>query len=104
MKTLEEANSSKRPDVGHLMIFGSSVYFHVMKDAQKKLDPTTELGIFVGYTDTPHNYRVYFLTNKMTVVRKDVRFIEEKAMRVSLERELEIHVDEEILYPKVEEA
>ena len=39
----------------------------------------------------------------MTVVHMDVGFDEEKAMRVSLERELELHVVEEILAPKVEE-
>ena len=26
---------------------------HVMKDARKRLEPTAEVGIFVGYTDTP---------------------------------------------------
>eukprot|EP00253_Pinus_taeda_P020075 PITA_20075 len=84
MKTPEEAYSGKRPDVGHFRIFGSLVYFHVTKDAWKKLEPTIELGIFVGYIDTPHNYLVYFSTNRMTVVRRDVRFDEEKAMRVPL--------------------
>jgi len=103
MKTLEEAYSSKRSDVGHFKIFGSLVYFHVTKDARKKLEPTTELGIFVGYTDTPHNYRVYMQTSRMTVVCRDVKFDEEKAMRVSLERELELHAEEELLVPKVEE-
>jgi len=39
----------------------------------------------------------------MTVVRRDVRFNEEKAIRVSLERDLELHADEEILSPKFEE-
>ena len=61
METSEEAYSDKRPDVGHFRIFESSVYFHVTKDAQKKLKPKTELGIFVGYIDTPHNYRVCLL-------------------------------------------
>ena len=61
MKTLEEAFSGKRPDVSHFRIFGSSIFFHVTKDAWKKLEPTTELGIFVGYTDTPHNYWVFSL-------------------------------------------
>ena len=56
MKRLEEAFSGKSPNVGHFRIFGSSVYFHVKMDAQKKLELTVELGIFVGYTDTPHNY------------------------------------------------
>ncbi len=48
MKKLDEAYYGKRPDVGHFRIFGSSVYFHVTKDAWKKLEPTIELGIFVG--------------------------------------------------------
>ena len=63
MKTLEEAFFGKRPDVGHFKIFGSSVYFHVTKDARKKLVPTKKLGIFVGYINTPHNYRVYLPTS-----------------------------------------
>ena len=48
MSTPEEAFSSKRPDISHLRIFGSPVYLHVTKDARKKLDPTAEVGIFVG--------------------------------------------------------
>eukprot|EP00253_Pinus_taeda_P031941 PITA_31941 len=59
MKTPEEAFSHKRLDVGHYRIFGSSVYFHVTKDAQKKLELTIELGILVGYTDTPHTYQLH---------------------------------------------
>ena len=73
---------------------------HVMKDARKKLEPTVEVGIFVGYTDTPHNYRVYFPDNHKTVVRRDIKFHEEKAMKCSLEREPHLHVDEELLVPK----
>jgi len=34
MKTPEEVFSSKRPDVGHFRIFGSSVYCHVTNDAR----------------------------------------------------------------------
>eukprot|EP00253_Pinus_taeda_P002865 PITA_02865 len=99
-KAPEEAYSSKRPDVGHCRIFGSSVYCHVTKDARKKLELTLELGIFVGYTDTPHNYQVYMQTSWMTVAHRDVKFDEEKAMRVSFERELELNVEEELLVSK----
>ena len=80
MKTPKEAFSDKRPNVGHFRIFGSLVYCHVTKDAQKKLEPTTELGIFVGYTDTPHNYWVYLHTSRRTVVRRDLKFDKQKAM------------------------
>ena len=69
MSTPEEAFSGKKPDVSYYKIFGSSVYVHVTKDSRKKLKPTTEIGIFVGYNDNPHNHRVYFPNNKMNVVR-----------------------------------
>ena len=60
MSTPEEPFSGKKPDISHLRIFGSPVYIYVTNDSRKKLEPTAEVGIFVVYTDTPHNYRVYF--------------------------------------------
>jgi len=36
----------------------------------------------------------------MTVVRRDVKFDEEKAVRCSHEKELQLHADEELLAPK----
>ena len=102
MSTPEEAFSGKKPDISHLKIFGSPVYIHVTKDARKKLESTVEVGVFVGYTETPHNYRVYFPDNRMTVVRWDIKFHEEKAMKLSLERELHLHAEEELLVPKDE--
>ena len=102
MSTPEEAFNGKKPDVSHFKIFGSSVYVHVTKDARKKLEPTVEIEIFVGYTETPHNYRVYFPNSRMTVVRRDIKFDEENAMRLSLEIELEVHGEEELLVPKDE--
>ena len=84
MSTPEEAFSGKRPDISHLRSFGSPVYIHVMKDARKKLEPTVEVGIFVGYTEKPHNYHVYFPDSRKTVVRQDIKFHEEKAQSVRL--------------------
>jgi len=68
MSTPKEAYSGKKPDLSHLRIFGANVYMHVTKDARKKLELTTKVGIFVGYTDTPHNYRVYLPDSGKTVV------------------------------------
>ena len=67
MSKPEEDFSGKKPDVSYFKIFGSSVYVHVTKDARKKLEPRDDIGIFVGYTDTPHNYQMYFPNNKMTL-------------------------------------
>ena len=104
MKTPKEIYFGKRPNVYEFRIFGSSIYFHVTRDANKKIESKTELDIFVGYTDTPHNYRVYLLTSRMSVVCRDVRFDKEKATRDSLERDLEINSVEEILSFKFEES
>ena len=38
----------------------------------------------------------------MTVVRRDIKFNEVKAMKLSLERELHLHAEEELLVPKDE--
>jgi hypothetical protein len=102
MSTPEEAFTGKKLDVSHFKIFGSSVYVHVNKDSKKKMEPTAEVGIFLGYTETPHNYRVYFPNSKMTVMRRDIKFDEGKAMRLLLEREIELHAEEELLVPKDE--
>ena len=40
--------------------------------------------------------------SQKTVVRRDIKFQEEKAMQCSLERELHLHADEELLVPKEE--
>eukprot|EP00253_Pinus_taeda_P008558 PITA_08558 len=103
MKTPMEAFSRKRPDVSHFRIFGSSIYCHVTKDAQKKLEPTAELAILMGYINTPHNYRVFLTTSQRTMVRRDLKFDKQKAMQVFLESELKLHAEEELLIPKEEE-
>ena len=56
----------------------------------------------MGYIDTPHNYQLYLPSHRMTTIHKYVNFDEEKAMRCSLERELQLHADEDILAPKEE--
>jgi hypothetical protein len=101
MSTPKESFTGKKPDVSHLKKFGSSVYVHVTKGSRKKLELTVEVGIFVGYIETPHNYRVYFSNSKMIVMRQGIKFDEGKAMRLSLERELELHVEEELLVPRM---
>ena len=102
MITPKEAFIGKKSDVSHFKIFGSYVYVHVTKDAKKKLELTTEFWIFLGYTETPHNYHVYFQKSWMIVVRRDIKFDEGKAMRFSLERELDLNAEEELLVPKDE--
>lgn len=78
MSTPEEEFSGKKPDVSYFRIFGSSVYYHVTKYSRNNLEPTIEIGIFVGSTDTPHKYRVYLPKNTMNVVRQDINLMRRK--------------------------
>ena len=58
-KTPEEVFTGTRPDVSHLHIFGSVCYCHIHADTRKKLDPSGEKGLLVGYSKTSKAYRVY---------------------------------------------
>ena len=78
MSTPEEAFTGKKPDISHFKIFVSSVYVELTKNVRKTLESTAEVGIFVGYTETPHNYRVYFPDSRKTVVRRDIKFMRRK--------------------------
>jgi hypothetical protein len=40
------------PEIGNLRIFGCSFYIHVPMEKRKKLDPSIQKDIFVGYNDT----------------------------------------------------
>jgi len=65
MITPEEDFLGRNLDVSYFRIFGASVYCVVSKESRKKLEPTTELGVFLGYIETPHNYCVYLASLRM---------------------------------------
>lgn len=72
------------------------------KESKKKLEPTTEKVIFVGYNETSQAHKVYIPSLKKTVIRQDVRLEEDKALRKSLQREQVGVLGEELLTPKQE--
>jgi hypothetical protein len=82
-KTPEEAFSGKKPDVGHFRIFGCLTYSHIPSEKRTKLEPMAERGIFVGYSETSKDFRIYIPCLRKTVLRRDVRFEEDGAFRKS---------------------
>jgi hypothetical protein len=82
-KTHEEAFSGKKLDVGHFTIFGCLTYSHVPSKNTKKIEPTTKKGILVRYSETLKAFRIYIPSLRKTIVRRDVRFEEDKAFRRS---------------------
>ena len=50
-KTPEEVFIGTRPVVSHIHIFSSVCYCHLHVDNRKKLDPSGEKGLLVGYNE-----------------------------------------------------
>ena len=76
-KTPEEVFTSKKPAVDHMRIFGTPVYIHVTKEKRAKLEPSEKKGIFVGYGESPKDYRIYVPGQRYIEVSRDVIFHEE---------------------------
>ena len=82
-KTLEEVFTEKKPEVGHLQIFGSMSYCHIPSENRSKLDQTAKKGYLVGYSETSKAYRIYIPSSKKVVIRRDVKFMEDRAFQKS---------------------
>jgi hypothetical protein len=57
--TPKEMWTGKRTDLSHLRVFGCVAYAQLAREQRNKLDQTSIRGIFVGYTPTARQYRVY---------------------------------------------
>ena len=85
-KTLEEVFTGTRPYVSHICIFGTICYCHVHANNRKKLDPSGEKRLLVGYSKISKAYKVYIPARRRIIVSRDVQFDEDnKALRRSLD-------------------
>ena len=75
-KTPYEAWTGKKPNVGHLRIFGCDAYAHIPKDERIKLDSKTKRSIFLGYGIGVKGYRLYDKAQKRIFYSRDVTFNE----------------------------
>lgn len=71
-----EAFHGRKPDVGHLRVFGCVCYAHIAKDERKKLDVIARRCILVGYGSEVKGYRLYDPDRKKVFFSWDVRFNE----------------------------
>ena len=74
--TPEEIWTGEKPDISHLRIFGCVAYAQLAKEQRGKLDSTSIRGIFVGYTPTSRQYRVYDPTRKIVKRYSTIHFEE----------------------------
>jgi hypothetical protein len=76
--TPHEAFTSSRLDVKHIRIFGCLNFSHFPSKKRTKLDPTSQQGILVGYSEVSKAYHINIpsLTRRVVVIR-DVTFEED---------------------------
>jgi len=71
----------RKPNIEHLKVFGCLVYVHIPKEARpsySKLKPRAWQGIFVGYTNSTNQYRIYNPIDQKIYISRDVTFDENK--------------------------
>ena len=67
----------KKPDIGHLRVFGSVAYTHIPKEKrQGKFGAHRRLGIFVGYPDNQKAWKFFDPTNSTFYTAREASFFE----------------------------
>eukprot|EP00253_Pinus_taeda_P035391 PITA_35391 len=79
-KNPKEMFTSKKPNISHFRIFGSPVYFHVVKEKRNKLGASRKKGIFVGYSENTKGYRIYVAGQREVVITHEVTFDEDMVL------------------------
>lgn len=74
--TLEEVWTGKKPDLGHMRIFGCKAMVHIPKERRQKLDTKSRELIFVGYSEGVKGYRFIDPNTKQAVTSRDVVFLD----------------------------
>jgi hypothetical protein len=108
-KTPWEMFYGKKPQVGHLRVFGSPVFMHVPKELRHKLQPVSEKGWFCGYEPDAKAYRILRERDGRIIVSRDVVVDErpKKAMGMEFEfgeKELESREAEPVAKPVEERS
>ena len=93
-KTPEEVFTGEKPDVGHLRIFGCTVYVYVSKEKRTKMEPSGKKDIFVSYNETSKVYHVYVPGRRQIEVSRDVTFDEAIAFLRSRESHIDVEMEE----------
>ena len=72
------------------------MYIHIPKEKRTKLDPSGKKGIFVGYSKSLKDYRIYFLVFKKINISRDVTFDEDSTYIKYIKRPFEDSEESEV--------
>ncbi|GKC47294.1 retrovirus-related pol polyprotein from transposon TNT 1-94 [Tanacetum coccineum] len=79
-KTPYELLNGKKPNVEYFYVFASLCYSTNDRDDLGKMKPKADIGIFIGYSETPKGFRIYNLRTKNIMETIHVKFDELTAM------------------------
>ncbi|MCO5559755.1 hypothetical protein L7F22_013357 [Adiantum nelumboides] len=93
--TPEETFFDKKPDLGHLKVFGCIAYLHVPDELRTKLDP--KKSIFIGYSLEQKGYKCYNPITHHVRVSRDVVFYEMASWYADLKHDIGIGVANKVV-------
>jgi hypothetical protein len=76
------------PLVRHIRVFVPTFYALITEEKRSKLDGRIQTCIFLGYSNTTKEYRLYDETNKKFILSRDVIFLESSKKDETIEREI----------------
>eukprot|EP00253_Pinus_taeda_P003147 PITA_03147 len=83
--TPKKVFTGKTPEVSHFRISGSLAYCCVPEEKTKRSNQTAEKGYLVVYSENAKAYRIYLPGRRKVLVRRYVKFMEDRAFRKSRE-------------------
>jgi transposase InsO family protein len=66
----------RKPDVGHLRVWGCLAYVHIQKDKRSKFEPHMEKCIFIGYPEGYKGWKFYNPETKRVIISERADFDE----------------------------
>ena len=72
-----EALKGVKPDLAHLRVWGCVAYARTPKEIRRKLDMNAKRYVFIGYTQTTKQYRLYDPDKGRVLISRDVEFSEQ---------------------------
>ena len=87
-KTPYKAWCNKDCDLKIFKEFGTKVGVHIPKEKRRKLDPKSETGVFVGYSEEVKGYRIYLPHKEDVEIHRDVVFLPEVKTTEEMKNEI----------------
>src|SRR5579872_5680303 len=76
-KTPQELMWGRKPNVQNMRVFGCESFAHVDRSLRQKFDPTSSIGIFVGFSKESKAFRIFDLQERRIRTTRTATFNEQ---------------------------